>query len=105
MKGVLIVKAGTAYNSPNERTYIHILNQALFMGDFLDNALLCPNQIRSYGIIVDDVPNHLSPDPSNATHSIYFPNINIRIPLELGGCISRISTRLPTQKDIEECEW
>jgi hypothetical protein len=42
MKGVLIAKAGTAYDSPNGRTYILILNQALFIGDYLDNALLCP---------------------------------------------------------------
>ena len=103
MKGVPIVKVGTAYDSPNGRTYILVLNQALFMGDNLDNALLCPNQIRSHGIIVDDVPKHLSSDPSIATHSIYFPNKNIRVPLKLGSCISRISTRLPTQKEIEEC--
>jgi hypothetical protein len=44
------------------------------MGDYLDNALLCPNQISSHGVIVDDVPKHLSPDPSIATHSIYFPS-------------------------------
>jgi hypothetical protein len=42
MKGVPIVKAGTAYDSPNGRTYILILNQAVFMGDYLDNALLRP---------------------------------------------------------------
>jgi hypothetical protein len=63
------------------------------------------NQIISHGVIVDDIPKHLSPDPSIATHSIYFPNENIRIPLELGGCISIIPPRLPTQKEIEECEW
>jgi hypothetical protein len=105
MKRIPIVKAGTAYDSPNGRTYIHILNQALCMGDYLDNALLCPNQIRSHDVIVDDVPEHLSPDPIIATHSIYFPKKHVRIPLKPGGCISRIPKRLPTQKEIEECEW
>jgi hypothetical protein len=59
MKGDPFVKARTAYNSPHGRTYILILNQVLFLGDYLDNALLCPNEIRSHGVIVDDVPKHL----------------------------------------------
>jgi hypothetical protein len=78
MKGVPIVKAGTAYDSPNGITSILYLNQALFMGDCLDSALLCPNQIRSHGIIVDDVPKNFSADPSIATHSIYFDTTRTR---------------------------
>jgi hypothetical protein len=30
-----------------------------------------PNQLRTNGVIVNDVPVHLAPDPSKATHSIY----------------------------------
>jgi len=63
-----------------------------------------PNQIRSNGVIVDDCPTHLSPNKSS-THSIYFPEHDVKIPLQLNGIISYISIRKPTQLEIETCTW
>jgi hypothetical protein len=78
-----IVKAATAYTDPTGTTYILILNQALYLPD-LNHSLLNPNQMRVNGVIVDDCPRPLS-DPSKppSTHSIYFPEHDIRISLEL----------------------
>jgi len=47
------------------------------MGDRMSHTLICPNQARTNGVIVDDVPQHLSHDNSS-THSIYFPNEQVR---------------------------
>jgi len=102
---VPIVTAATAYDAPNGDTYILILAQTLYLGGLLDYTLLCPNQLRSNGIIVDDVPKHLSPDPSMATHSVYAPNENVRIPLDLKGVISYFVTRAPTPQEVETCKW
>ena len=93
-----IVKAATAYDSPTGETYIIVIPQALYLGEHLDYTLLCPNQLRHNGVIVDDVPRHLAPDPEVATH-------DARIPLELHGVISGFPTRTPTPDEIENCKW
>jgi hypothetical protein len=102
---VPIVKAVTAYNAPTGQTFIIVIPQALYLGDLITYSLLCPNQLRQYGIIVDDVPRHLAPDPSKATHSIYIANNDVHIPLQMGGVISLFYTRRPTIPEIEDCLW
>ena len=58
--------------------------------------------MRSYGIVVDDVPKHLSVNCAS-THSIYIPSMDLRIPLELDGVISYINTRYPNESEVENC--
>ena len=103
---VPIVTAATAYDDPsNGCTTILILNQALYLGDKVDNTLLCPNQLRSYGIIVDDIPIHLAPPNYPATHSIHCPEQDLQIPLSLMGVFSYFDTRTPTQEELDTCKW
>ena len=94
-----------AYDSPLGETFILVIPQALYLGEHISYSLLCPNQLRYNGIIVDDVPRHLAPDPNQATHSIYDPVTNLRIPLEMKGVISLFHTRRPSASEIEECPW
>jgi hypothetical protein len=100
-----IVKAATAYDVPSGEVYILILNQVLYLGEHMEHSLLCPNQVRSNGIIVNDVPKHLAPTISDTTHSIVFPEDNISLPLELQGMISKLTIRLPRMDEIEQCRW
>jgi hypothetical protein len=51
------------------------------------------------------MPHHLAPNPNAATHSIYIPNQDIRIPLEMRGIISLFHMRRPTTEEIENCTW
>jgi hypothetical protein len=53
-----------------------IINQALYIGEDLQTTMINPNQLWYNGIIVDDCPKHLAPDPSVATHSIFIPKHN-----------------------------
>ena len=83
MKDILIVKARTAYDdSKMGETYILVLAQLLYLGDKLENSLLCPNQLQAHGVVVDDVPLHLSTD-EKVMHSLYFPEQHVCIPLQL----------------------
>jgi hypothetical protein len=92
MLNIPIVKAATAYDDPETRdTYILIMGQALYFGDRMENSLLCPNQMRANGVIVDDVPLHLAPT-DKAIHSIYIPDEGVRLPLKLFGCLSYLPT-------------
>jgi hypothetical protein len=71
IKGVPIVKAAIAYNDGiTGETYVRIINQELYFDTALPHILLNPNQMRAYGIQVDDVPKHLSKGTSS--HSIFF---------------------------------
>jgi hypothetical protein len=74
------------------------------MGDTIEHTLICPNQLRHNGVVVDDVPRHLSHD-GKSTHSLYFPDEQVRLPLRLKGVISYLETRLPTQDEINNCRW
>jgi hypothetical protein len=104
-ENVPIVKAATAYDDERTgTTYILVLGQALYFGNEEEASLLCPNQLRTNGVIVDDVPIHLLHNTAS-THSITFPHENVMLPLKLNGCFSYIPTRTPTTQEIESCQW
>jgi hypothetical protein len=48
---------------------------------------------------------HLSPNDRPSTHSIYHPDDDVRIPLELVGVISTVETRTPSQHELDTCKW
>jgi hypothetical protein len=100
-----IIKAATAYDAPTGETYIIVIPQALYLGEYIDYSLLCPNQLRHHSVIIDDIPHHQSPTPNQATHSNFFPEENIRIPQETRGVISLFQTRKPSAEEIENCQW
>ena len=54
------VESVSAYNSPSSKTFISVLSQALYLGECQVPSLLCPDKMRSFGIVVDNVPKHLS---------------------------------------------
>ncbi len=88
-----IVQAATAYmDSESGSSYILMINQGVYVGEELTLPLINPNQLRTNGVIVDDCPRHLPPDPSIATHSIFVPEHNLPIPLKLKGIFSCFTT-------------
>ncbi len=105
MENIHIVTAATAWDDlATGTTTILILGQALYMGDKVKTTLLCSNQMRAQGIIVDDVPLHLAPKDKPSSHSIYFPEDDFVVPLSMKGIFSYFSTRTPTWEEIETCK-
>ena len=102
LKQVPVVEAVTAYDHLTGETFILVLAQAFYLGDQQEPSLLCPNQMRSYRIVVDDVPRHLSGNCAS-THSIYILSMDLQIPLELDGVISYINTWYPNESEVENC--
>jgi hypothetical protein len=74
------------------------------MTAYLSTSLLNPNQMRSNGIIEDNKPVHLSHDNAS-THSIFLPELNLQIPLQLDGIISYLPTRIPSADELETCTY
>jgi hypothetical protein len=62
IRSVPIVQAATAYNNRDTgKTTILILNEAIRMGDQMEHTLINPNQLRAYGITVQDNPFYPAP--------------------------------------------
>ena len=102
MKNVQTVNAAYAYDTNDGNTVILRINQALNFSDGMENALLCPNQARINGVVIDDIPKHLD-YRQQSNHSIWFPDENIHLPLEMHGPISHLQVRYPSDEELEFC--
>jgi hypothetical protein len=95
---VPIATALTIWESPKTgEIWGLVIHEALFFGDRLRGSLLCPNQIRAAGNIVEDVPVQFD---ASSRHAIDVPG-RLEIPMELNGVISFLSTRKPTSAEIQ----
>ena len=74
-----------------------VIHEALYFGDRLKESLLCPNQIRAAGNVVNDTPIQFD---SQSTHSIQIPG-KLELPLTMHGVVSHLQTRRPTMDEIE----
>jgi hypothetical protein len=101
-KVVTIAHGGTVYNHSDGQTYILYINNGFNMTTDVSTSLFNPNQMRAHGIVVYDTPVHRS-HAGLSTHLIYVPELDLRIPLQLDGIISYLSTRLPSAAELENC--
>jgi hypothetical protein len=101
-----IINAAIAFDSPeNGETIILIVNQAIYNPNVQHN-LLCPLQLRTNGITVNERPKLFTVDPTDQDHVIIVRSANedeLRIPLQLRGTTSCFPTRRPTAHEFDEC--
>ena len=94
-----IVNAIYAYDDPHAlQTTLLRFNHAIFIKD-MDNALLCPNQAREHGTIVNDVPCHLD-HTNNSTFSII--SSDLQFPLQIHGPTAYLQLRRPTDDELQD---
>ena len=94
-KGVPIVHAATGWQSPfTGQIYTLVLNESLWMPK-LPNTLVNPNQLRHYGIQVQDNPF------SDFPLSIKTEDLSFSMPLESQGTVIFAHTFSPSAKDLE----
>jgi hypothetical protein len=87
-------------NQETGEVIVLVMNKALYFGNRLDHTLICPNQLHSFGIVVDDTPKQFSP---KSTHSIEVPGDNLTIPLEMNGVVLYFSSHKPSEDELENC--
>ena len=93
-----IVNAIYAFDDPQSmRTTLLRFNQAIFIKN-MENALLCPNQAREQGIIVDDVPAHFD-HTGASTFSVIAGDV--QLPLNQNGPTSYLHLRRPTKQELD----
>ena len=97
-RNVPIVSAATAWQSQvTGKVYILVFNEALWMPE-LDCTLINPNQLRHFGISVQDDPTSDSP-LFISTESDKFV-----MPLEMTSTTIFANTCTPTQDELETCK-
>ena len=102
---VPIGTVATAWVDPSSGdTIILEFPQTLYFGERMSHSLLCPNQLRAFGLIVSDVPRQFD---ATSTHSIRTSNAGddaTEIPLEMAGVISYFSSHKPSANELETCK-
>ena len=102
IENIATVNAAFAYDTDDGETYIIELNQCLDFTNSMEHSLLCTNQARMNGIMIDDCPVALDPT-GRSTHSIYFPEEDKRLPLLSKFPISFLPVRKPLQEELDTC--
>ena len=106
IKGVPVGTCAMAYDDPSDGiTYIIMFGECIYFGERMEHSLLCPNQIRSNGNIVEDTPRQFD---KKSQHGMTLRNEDTEeqlfVPFSMEGVISVIeNTRKPTQQELEEC--
>ena len=102
-KTIPIVHAAIAYDCPSTgNTIIFKIYNALYFKN-MKNNLIPPFAMRLAGLEVDECPKFLSKNPTESNHSIYDTENDVRIPLQLNGIISNVTTRIPLMTELNEC--
>jgi len=98
IKSVPIAKAGTAWTSPESgTTFILVFNEGLWMGDKMEHTLVNPNQMRLFGITVQDNPVCESPLYLTTEDGDFV------LPLQMKGTNVMAITRTPTAQELHDC--
>ncbi|MGH7954974.1 MAG: hypothetical protein ACREOZ_03350, partial [Gloeomargaritales cyanobacterium] len=86
-----------------QETIILVFHQSLYFGKTMEHSLLCPNQLRAHGTVVDSCPRQYSDGKS--MHGLYCPDEDLFLPFTMHGCISYLPTRLPTAEELNKCRY
>ena len=95
VQNVPVVTQATVWtNAADGTAYLLIFHESLWMGNKLDHTLVNPNQLRAYGISVQDNPFDTKP------HSITTDDVSVELYLE--GTIICGDTWTPTESELSQ---
>ena len=95
---VPIATVATAWQSPlTGQCYILVFNEALWMGDSLPHSLVNPNQLRHFGVHVQDDPS------SDRPLSVITADGDFSFELSRQGTVIYFNSRTPTDDELANC--
>ena len=95
---VPVVMGATVWtNAADGTAYLLIFHESLWMGNKLDHTLVNPNQLRAYGVSVQDNPFDTKP------LSITTNDASVKLYSE--GTIICGDTRTPTESELSQLPW
>ena len=99
IENVPIVSGATAYDHTDSgKTFILVFNESLYYGDFLDQILINPNQVRAFGLPFWD-------NPYDTARSLSIDvDADLHIPLRAHCTKLMFRTRVPTEEELLTCD-
>ena len=98
ISNVPIATVATAWQSPSTgQCYILVFNEALWMGYSLPHSLINPNQLRHFGVHVQDDPS------SSRPLSIITADGGFSLELSRKGTVVYFESRTPTEEELSTC--
>ena len=97
MKNVGYVNVAYKYSGEEGDEYILELNQALDFTETMRHSILCTNQARHNGVIVNDIPQVID---KSSPQCITFPSQNVNIPLSMKGPVPVLPVSKPLKEDL-----
>ena len=98
VRNLPVVTGATVWtNAADGTAYLQIFHESLWMGDKLDHTLVNPNQLRAYGVSVQDNPFVAKP------LSITTNDTSVKLYSE--GTINCGDTRTPAESELSQLPW
>ena len=95
VQNVPVVTGATVWtNAADGMAYLLIFHESLWMGDKLDHTLVNPNQLRAYGVSIQDNPFDAKP--------LSITTDDASVELYLDGTIICGDTRTPTESEFSQ---
>lgn len=85
------------YHDKHGQEYLLEVNQALDFTKSMRHSILCTNQARHNGVIINDVPKVID---HNSPQSISFPERDVHLPLHMNGPVPFLPISKPTTDDL-----
>ena len=99
-----VVGAALAYDYPfTHTTYILMVRNVMYLKRIKHN-LIALFTMRAAGGIVDNKPKIHPKNVDQVNHSLFFPDISLRIPLKLKGIFSYFEKRKRICNEVEHCD-
>ena len=92
-----------AYDTQEGETLILRVNYSIYLGEHMDGSLLCPNQCRENGIMINTRPKIYCNKVT--TETMECPGSGIRVPIRHHGPLSFIPVRRPTMEETLTCDY
>lgn len=103
LKNLEIVHAKYAYDADDGRTYILCVNNSIHVGPSMENSLLCPNQCRDNGLLIDTRPKMYCPHDELA-QCVMDPVSQLKMPILHHGPMPYLPVRKPTNEELLTCD-
>ena len=101
IKSLPIANVLYAYDDENGQTIILESNNAIYLGEMMEDSLMNPIQAEEEGVRVDTRPSYYYPNNDHA-QTVTFADGTI-IPVKYHGVLPYIPVRRPTPQEIQHC--
>ena len=102
LKNLPIANVLYAYDTDDGQTFILRVNNSIYLGDDMEDSLLCPNQCRDIGIEIDTRPKRYCDDIT--CEKMFCPDIDKSFPIRHHGPLPFIPVRFPTSEEVLNCD-